>query len=162
MLTKDCVCGMQVESGANQVVYLGMPYSFCSEQCQERFLANPHLYIGLPGQKEPKQQGISVIKRRRMRLAQPLSTEQINMLASMLRTMMGIKSIGVDGDRIEIDYDLLEVTAQQIEEKLTQVGLLLGEGLAERLRRAFVHYEEECEVENMEVHEDKFTYRHPG
>lgn len=53
-----------------------------------------------------------------------------------------------------IVYDLLQATAEQIEEKLAEIGIQLGEGLAERLRRAFVHYEEECEVGNLEVHED--------
>jgi len=51
MLTRDVVCGMQVESGSHQLMHLGMSYSFCSRQCQERFLANPHLYVGMPGRK---------------------------------------------------------------------------------------------------------------
>lgn len=29
-----------------------------------------------------------------------------------------------------------------------------------RLRRAFVHYEEECEVGNLEVHEKSGVHRH--
>lgn len=61
MLTRDVVCGMQVESGSHQLMHLGMSYSFCSRQCQERFLANPHLYVGMPGQKAPKQEGLSAM-----------------------------------------------------------------------------------------------------
>lgn len=152
MLTKDVVCGMQVDSGKNQVVYLGVSYSFCSSQCRERFEANPHLYVGLPGKKAPKQEGLSVVRQRSMRLAQPLSASQAKTLSEALGSMMGIESVSVESDRVVIVYDLLQATAEQIEERLGEVGVRLGEGLAERLRRAFVHYEEECEVGNLEVH----------
>jgi YHS domain-containing protein len=160
MLTKDVVCGMQVDSGKNQVVYLGVPYSFCSGQCRERFEANPHLYVGLPGKKAPKQEGRSIIKQRRLRLAQPLSPSQAKTLSDELMAMMGIQSVSVEGDSVAITYDLLQATAEQVEEKLAEIGVRLGEGLAERLRRAFVHYEEECEIGNLEVHPDKHAHRH--
>lgn len=157
MLTRDVVCGMQVNSGDNQIVHIGAPYSFCSKQCQERFEANPHLYVGLPGQRPPKQQGLSVIKQRRMRLPQPLSPDQASGLKSALQAMMGIQSISIEGDRMVIEYDLLQAKAEQIEEKLAEVGVQLGEGMADHLRRAFVHYEEECELGNLEVHADDFA-----
>lgn len=160
MLIKDVVCGMQVESGKNQVVYLGVPYAFCSTQCLERFEANPHLYVGLPGKKAPKQEGVSVVKQRRMRLAQPLSPGQAKTLGDELMAMMGIQSISVEGDSVMIVYDLLQATAEQIEEKLGEIGVQLGEGLSERLRRAFVHYEEECGIGNLEVRPDKHVHRH--
>ena len=162
MLTKDVVCGMQVDAGNNLHTYLGVSYSFCSKQCQERFQDNPHLYIGMPGQKAPKQQGLSVIKQRRLRLAQPLSPSQAKMLSDALQAMMGIQSISVEGDCVVIAYDLLQATVEQIEEKLAEIGVQIGARLAERLRRAFVHYEEECEVGNLEVHENKHIHRHPG
>ena len=152
MLTKDYVCGMQVNSGDNQLMYQGVAYSFCSKQCRERFLANPHLYVGMPGQKAPKQEGLSVIKQRRLRLAQPLSSSQAKTLIDALQAMMGIQAVSADGDSVVISYDLLQATAEQVEEKLIEIGVQLGEGLAERLRRAFVHYEEECEIGNLEVH----------
>lgn len=152
MLTKDVVCGMQVDSGGNQIMYLGIPYAFCSKQCQERFLANPHLYVGMPGQKAAKQKGLSVIKQRRLRLAQPLSSSQARVLSDALQAMMGIQTVSVEGTSVVITYDLLQATVEQVEEKLAGIGVQLGEGLAERLRRAFVHYEEECEVGSLEVH----------
>lgn len=152
MLTKDYVCGMQVDSNDNQIMYRGGSYAFCSKQCQERFQANPHLYVGIPGQKAPKQEGLSVIKQRRLRLAQPLSSSQAKTLSDALQAMMGIQAVSAEGDSVAITYDLLQATAEQIEEKLAEIGVQLGEGLAERLRRAFVHYEEECEIGNLEVH----------
>lgn len=92
MLTRDMVCGMQVNSGDYQVMYRGGAYSFCSKQCQGRFQANPHLYIGIPGQKAPKQEGLTVIKQRRLRLAQPLSSSQAKILVDALQAMMGIQA----------------------------------------------------------------------
>ena len=128
MLTKDYVCGMQVNSGDNQIMYRGGSYSFCSKQCQERFQANPHLYVGIPGQKAPKQEGLSVIKQRRLHLVQPLSSGQAKTLSDALQTMMGIQSVSVEGDSVVIVYDLLQATAEQIEEKLIEIGLQLGGG----------------------------------
>lgn len=160
ILIHDPVCGMQVESEQYTIEYLQMHYAFCSRQCQERFLENPHLYVGLPGQKAPRQEGREVIKQRRLRLALPLSSAQEDEVVQALRDMMGIKAVTASGDRIEMTYDLLQATAEQIESRLEEVGARLGEGWAERLRRAFVHYEEECEVCNLEVHEKSGVHRH--
>lgn len=159
-LVVDPVCGMQVKPNQFAVEFLQVHYSFCSQQCQERFLANPRLYIGIPGKKAPKQSGLEVVKRRRMRLDQSLSSSEGSSLIAALQPMMGIQSVEVNGDYIEISYDLLQATAEQIEARLGEVGVRLGEGWAERLRRAFVHYEEECEIGNLEVHEKSGVHRH--
>ncbi len=67
--------------------------------------------------------------------------------------MMGVKAIEIQDDKkVTITYDLLQATANQLEAKMGNVGAKLGEGWSERLRRSFVHYIEECEVENLEVH----------
>lgn len=52
---RDPVCDMWVDPGSHAVNYLGIRYVFCSRQCYERFLANPHVYVGLPGKPAPKQ-----------------------------------------------------------------------------------------------------------
>lgn len=68
---------------------------------------------------------------------------------------MGIKSVEVDGDMIDIIYDLLQITAEQIEKKMDEIGVQLGEGWAEKLHRAFMHNVEELEVDNLEVHKNR-------
>jgi YHS domain-containing protein/copper chaperone CopZ len=161
MATKDVVCGMTVYPGDNELVYRGVSYSFCSKQCRERFKANPHLYIGLPGQRAPKQEGVSVIKQRRLRLTSPLSSSHARELNEALRTMMGVQDVSIEGESVVITYDLLQATEKQIEEELAKIGLQLGEGWTERLRRAFVHYEEEVEMGSLEVHENRNIHRHP-
>lgn len=161
-LVKDPVCGMQVELHMYATEYLQSRYAFCSTQCRDRFLANPHLYIGFPGQNAPKQEGLELLKQRRLHVARLLSPSQADSLIGALQAMMGIKSVAVDGDKIEITYDLLQVTTEQIEAKMTEIGVQLGEGWTEQLSRAFVHYEEELEVGSLEVHKEKHFYRHQG
>ena len=148
---KDPVCGMAIDSRAFEAIYLDVHYAFCSRQCQERFTANPYLYIGVPGEKAPKQMGMAVIKQRRFRLDQPLSATEAKLLGKELRSMMGIRAVDLNGDTLTITYDLIQATAEQLEAKMVEVGVKRGEGWAERLRRGFVHYLEECEVGSLEV-----------
>lgn len=147
----DPVCGMQVSRDSFALEHLGIRYAFCSQQCQDRFRSNPHLYIGVPGKKAAKQKGVKILKRRRFSLEQALTEAEASILEEALGAMMGIKGIEVAGDTIAITYDLLEATAEQIEIRIGQVGVGLGSGWAERLQRGFVHYLEECEVGNLEV-----------
>ena len=154
---KDPVCGIEVEPHQHALVYREIDYAFCSRQCQERFLAHPHLYVGLPGQKAPRQEGRQLIKQRKMRLAQPFKPEEARELASALSALPGVKYIHAEANDLTISYDLLLVTAEQIEEQLATAGVKLGDGWAERLRLAFLHYEEELEVSGLEM-TDKTIY----
>jgi len=148
---KDPVCEMMVDPQDLSIEHLGMHFSFCSEQCKQRFLNNPDLYIGTAGCKSPKQQGMEVLKRRHLRLSGPLPTATEARLIERIQSMMGIKHVEVKGDIVDITYDLLEATEEQIEEAIAQSDAALGQGLAMRLSRAFVHYLEETEIENLEA-----------
>lgn len=53
---KDPVFHMEVPATSFAIEYAGIHYAFCSAQCKERFLSNPHLYVGLPGHNAPAQQ----------------------------------------------------------------------------------------------------------
>lgn len=157
---RDPVCGMLVDPERLAVTVEGMRFAFCSEQCRERFLANPHLYIGKPGERAPKQSGQQVLKRRRLRLAPPLSDAQAAEVAEQLRAMMGVYRVEITGEELAITYDLLEATVGQIEAQLQQAGAHLGQGWAERLQRAFVHFLEETEVASREVPSGKGRHHH--
>lgn len=148
---KDPVCHMWVAPEQYAINYQGMDFAFCSQQCKDRFLANPHLYIGVPGEPAPKQQGQAVVKRRRLRLEQPLSASAAQQVGEQLRAMMGVYAVDIDANELTLTYDLLQATAGQIEATLQQAGARLGGGWSERLRRAFVHYLEENEVASREV-----------
>lgn len=150
---KDPVCGMGVAPTQFETNFEGFHYAFCSEQCRQRFAANPHLYIGVPSEKAPKQKGEELLKRRRFQLDIPLETQGAVVLIDELKTMMGVRAIAIQDDNtVSITYDLFQATAEQLEAKMEEVGVKLGEGWAERLRRSFVHFMEEYEVGNLEVH----------
>jgi len=51
---KDPVCGKEVHSHEFSAVFLGIEYDFCSVVCRDRFMAFPHLYAGLRGQRSPR------------------------------------------------------------------------------------------------------------
>jgi YHS domain-containing protein len=146
---RDPVCGMVVDANENAVEYQLMHFAFCSLQCKERFLKNPHLYIGQGGRKAPKQEGQAVFKQRRLKLDRPLPPEMLVTVLDAVQAMMGIERIEIDGDIINITYDLLQATEEQIESEIAQAGAALGGEWSEQLRRAFVHYLEETEIESL-------------
>ena len=152
---QDPVCHMQVPAASFATEYSGIKYAFCSVQCQQRFLANPHLYIGFPGIKAPAQEGLQLIKSRRLCFAYPLDTIQAQRVQEALTSMMGVEDVRIERDRMDIQYDLMLVTEEQIEKELISVGIALGQGWAYRLRHAFIHFEEEFEIDNLEVTKNK-------
>lgn len=154
-IVKDYVCHMQVPSTSFATEYAGGHYAFCSAQCKERFLANPHLYIGFPGHKAPAQEGKKVIKRRRLLLSAPLDATQAEQVKRALLEMMGIHEILIEGDKIEIQYDLIQVTAEQIADRLALIGAGLGGGWIDRLKLAFINNLEEIEINSLEVEKKK-------
>lgn len=148
---KYSVCGMQVSRDSFAMEHLGIHYAFCSLQCPDRFNANPRIYVGVPGEKAPKQKGMEIIRRWRFCLEQALTDAEPSILVEELGALMGIRHIEVAGDATAITYDLLQRTVEQIETRIGQVGVRLGSEWAERLQRDSVHYFEECEVGYLEV-----------
>jgi len=151
IVLKDVVCDMEVDSDEISLDYQGSHYVFCSEQCLERFRLNPHLYIGYPGSEAPKHAGVVVLKKRRLKLAEPFPQEVSSQFIEYIEAMMGVQHIEINGNCIDITYDLIQVTELQIEEKITEAGIVLGDDLTEKIRRAFVHFMEETEVESLEA-----------
>lgn len=154
------VCDMQVMTDDFQMSYQGMDFHFCSVQCSDRFRTNPHLYVGRAGHPSVKQQVDVVLKQRSLHLGRPLSETQAEQLSSALHDMMGIKAIHIEGDRLQITYDLLQVTVQQIEKIIEQAGNVLGHGWGSTLKRAFIHYLEETELDNLEQQTDNSKHCH--
>ena len=154
-IVEDTVCHMQVPSTSFATEYAGSHYAFCSAQCKERFLATPHLYVGFPGRKAPAQEGKKVIKCRRLSLSAPLDAIQAEQVKHALLEMMGIHEVCIERDRIEIQYDLIQVTAGQIADKLALIGADLGGGWVDRLKLAFINNLEEIEINSLEVEKKK-------
>lgn len=154
-IVEDPVCHMQVPTTSFATEYAGSHYAFCSTQCKERFLANPRLYIGFFGRKAPAQEGKQVIKCRRLLLSAPLDATQAEQVKQVLLEMMGIHEVCIEGDKIEIKYDLIQVTAEQIADKLGLIGTNLGGGWIDRLKLAFINNLEEIEINSLEVEKKK-------
>ncbi|OGS97830.1 MAG: hypothetical protein A3F73_07135 [Gallionellales bacterium RIFCSPLOWO2_12_FULL_59_22] len=154
-IIEDPVCHMQVSSTSFATEYAGRCYAFCSAQCRERFLATPRVYIGFPGNPAAAQEGKKSIKRRRLLLSAPLDAGQAEQAKCALLELMGVQEIVIEGGRIEIRYDLIQVTAEQIEEKLALIGADLGDDWIDRLKMAFIHNLEEIEISSLQVDDRK-------
>jgi YHS domain-containing protein len=138
--------------------HLGVEYRFCMAQCRENFLARPLLYLG---KQSPIKAGRQVIKRRRFTLDCPVVGLQRDALLMELNKLMSVRNIRVEGDRLSIDYNLLEVTVGQIEATLVRAGALMGSGWSERLKRGWIHYTEETELDNLATGESACCNKSP-
>ena len=178
-LERDPVCGMMVGEWERQVVYRGVGYAFCSQQCRERFSSGPGLYVGRHSVWAPKQKGMEVVKRRRMVLAVPLTQARFDGLKGTLLSMMGVIEVRslarmVDRDcnlqgaesgiqmtirinALEITYDLLQATAKQLECKIVEQNATLSDRWGDQLLRDFVHYQEMCELDDLQIRDAKLV-----
>ncbi len=147
MTVNKCpVCGMDAEHSKICADHIGIKYRFCSQQCRENFLARPTLYVG---RQAAKLAGKVVIKRRTFLLDHAVGEAMEYQLNDALRQMMGVRDVRVNGREISVTYDLLEDTAEQVEQALADAGAAFGSGWAERLKRGWVHYTEETELDNL-------------
>ncbi|MFB6260612.1 MAG: hypothetical protein ABEK42_08005 [Thiohalorhabdaceae bacterium] len=133
------VCGMAADAQANTLEYRHMHFAFCSEPCRERFQRGPEAFLGKPS----RRQAAGRTKRRRLRLGQHLSGDQRESLRDLLEGMMGVNAVAIRGDRLAITYDPEQAGDDRLEQELYEAGERLGGGWPERLRRAFIHFEEE-------------------
>ncbi len=140
------VCGMDAADSNISTGHLGMTYYFCTDQCRENFLARPALYIG---KKLPRHEDRAIIKRRRFKLDQAIAGMHREDLLTALNQLMSVRNVTIEGDRLSIDYNLLEINAGQIEAALVKAGASMGSGWAERLKRGWVNYTEENELDNL-------------
>lgn len=138
------VCDMLGEFNAQTIQHNKKTLHFCSEQCKETFVAHPLLYLGKADRGED-------IKQRTLQMAEPLDAETAKQVISCLTALMGIKKVTVNGAKVEITYDLLQVTEKVIEKALTDAELPLSKSWLERLHRAWVQGNEASELENLLV-----------
>lgn len=144
-LTDRCpVCGMRVESALYKTQYHKMYFHFCSEQCRETFEATPQLYAtGTVEKREP------VPKQRNLRLPRALTSDEAKAIEVHLMALMGVTKVSFQGDSIQINYDLLQVTQARIEQELNALKVELANGWWQRVRRGWVRDAETNELANL-------------
>jgi len=142
------VCDMGRQHSTLCVEHFGITYHFCSAQCRQNFLAHPRLYVGM---KSVKQSGRAIVKQRKFRVGNVLQAEQKQQLQSKLTELMGIQSVDIHDGTIFVAYDLLEVSAQQIQSSLEKIGVALGSTWSTRLQLAWIEYIEENELDNLSL-----------
>lgn len=150
--TQICpVCHMQVDTPTFEARYLDINYWYCTEQCKARFIANPGLYVGRPGEKSPKQKGVQVLKKRRIKLDSPITAATKTNILLMLFKIMGVKRVTVNKDSLVVEYDLLETTENHIVQELLTSELAVDDNFIERVKRTFTDFTEETQIANLEV-----------
>ena len=149
-LFKKCpVCEMELQDHQYMNSYLSIDYYFCSEQCSKAFELHPHLYLGRPGGKKSlKKRGRHVIKTRKLQSLH--KSASINDIRNALTGVMGIKDILFNNDCFYIQYDLMEVTWNEILACLKNMNLLKNLNLLLRFKYYFIDYVEENERSNLE------------
>jgi len=140
------VCGMDAKDSTVHAEHIGIEYYFCSPQCRENFIVRPQLYLG---RQSVKKNGREIIKRRSLSLDQAVEGALQEQLVHAIKKMMGVRDVQVNGREVSITYDMLEVTAEQIERSLGNAGAVLGTGWGARLQRGWAHYTEENELDNL-------------
>ena len=148
------VCDMIGEFNTHTMQHNRKVLHFCSAQCKETFVAHPLLYLGRADRSKD-------IKERTLHMAEPLDAEATKQVISCLKSMMGVKDVSVDGEKIHITYDLLQVTEKAIEKALTDAELPLSKSWLERLHRAWVQGNEETELDNLEIKPAPSCHRTP-
>jgi len=139
------VCGMAVSSSLYTKKHNKMYFYFCSEQCQTNFSIRPNLYM----KRQPGHPQSPRIKQRTLHLAESLNSEHAALITEHLQQLMGIRHVAVNGNNLQLEYDLLQVNEVKIEQSLSKIGVKLGEGWVDRLRRAWVHELENNELDNL-------------
>ena len=81
----------------------------------------------------------------------------ILLIVAIVMRVKSMQSSGASSDQRQ-EKTALDILKERYARgsKLGEIGVQLGKGWVERLRQAFVHYEEKCEAGNLEVHKDRY------
>ncbi len=144
------VCGMNDIDDELWRSYRGIKYKFCSQQCLDRFVAHTGLYSGTPQTgKSEKQKGRVEIKCHKVIFTKAITKDQVEKISNALKSVMGIKRFHVGFKSFSVTYDLVEVSLVEIEHEVEKELGEIHSPLFENIKRGWIHYTEECELENL-------------
>jgi hypothetical protein len=95
-----------------------------------------------------------------LKLDAPIPDDIGKKIDTALKEMMGVKEVIIDKCFVNITYDLLEVTAEQIETNIEEAGENLAVSWGEKLKLAFIYYFEETELDNLEHQQSSHEHHH--
>lgn len=74
-------------------------------------------------------------------------------LAPFLKEMKGINRVVVEMDKCDafVEYDLEVCKEEDIEKSMVEAGFVLDEGIMQKLKRGWIHYTEENELDALET-----------
>lgn len=149
--TVSCpVCQMSEVDKSLHYNYRGVHHYFCSTQCLTRFKRHPHLFVGEPKYDlSVKQKGSEVIKKQKIQLINAIDEKTEMLIRSNLQSLMGVKAVQFLEQSIFVTYDLIQVSLKDIENSIVTIIGKLDGSLTEKIKRGFIHYTEECELENL-------------
>lgn len=145
--SRDPVCGKDVvldpaAPSSHATVHRGLTFHFCSAQCLERFRQTPALYTG--GQRSADLRPMP--KRRTLRIAAG-DASAADAACRSIGALMGVSAVHIEGHKLRVEYDLLQVGLVQIEAAAAAAGLTLKAGL-HGLRRSLWKFAEQNELDN--------------
>lgn len=141
---------MRVTEDSYAVQLRGMTFWLCSEQCRERFTQRSSLYIGDPKHgKSAKQHGIKVEKKRTINLVLPNNHESASLLIQYLNSLMGVIEAKINQGQLEIEYDLVQVSLEEIEAFIKSTGIDIEQSWMDKVHDAFIHFNEEGQLDNL-------------
>ncbi|MDX1751252.1 hypothetical protein [Methylophaga sp.] len=149
--SKKCpVCNMSVPNDSFSFTLRGLVFWFCSQQCQDRFNQRPSLYVGDPKHgKSSMQQGIKVIKKHTIELELADDYQFKSLLIEALSSLMGVLNVKINRNKLEIEYDLMQVSLQEIQEFILSTGLNLDQSWLNKIHSAYVNLNEHGELDNL-------------
>lgn len=94
---------------------------------------------------------MSNIKRKNIRFQKEPADKTPERLEEELKKIKGVNKAEVDfgSGEISVEYDLLNVTQEDIERHIINLGFVLDMGLRERFKRGWIHFTEENERDNL-------------
>jgi len=96
---------------------------------------------------------MAVIKTRKIKFSR-LTNGWSENIKKVLSEMNGVQQFQFDGTSniLLISYDLELVMLKKIEETLYDLGIKVGNGLVQRMKRAWHYFTEQNELDNLHVH----------
>lgn len=149
--SKNCpVCEMSVADNKLSVNFRGIDLWFCSQQCQDRFNQRPSLYIGDPKHgKSVKQHGVRVNKQRLIKLELPDNEGFKIKLINGLNSLMGVTQAKINQKVLEIEYDLVQISLDEIEHYILASGVDMEQSWLDKVHDTLLHLSEEGELGNL-------------